>query len=461
MLVAGKKCHQRKNTNSFLKVKHLFFANTSNGQLEIKKSMHNKKTAAYRDVIIVGAGHSGLSVSYFLKQKQVEHIVFERGETGNSWATQRWDSFALNTPTCMNILPGDKYEGDCADGFMHRDEFVTYLKQYADKFQLPVLNNTNVFSVQKNQDENVFEVSTESENEKSDWICKQVVIASGIMSEAKMSPLHQSVPGDIFQIHAADFRNQGQLPAGAVLVVGGGQSGCQIAEGLLTEGRKVYLATSKVGRYPRRYRGRDILDWAVDMKFFDVLKEEIKDPAILTAPNPHISGIGRLGHTLSLQSLFKQGAIILGRLDKVNGYEMTFKADAAENVRHADQFSAWFKKLVDKYIDKNQLSAAPPYVEPADQPDIEAVCASAITALNLRTHQIGSVIWTTGYTADFSWISPSVTDETGMPVHNKGVSAVSGLYFIGFPWLVSRKSGIVYGMPDDAGHIANLITDSL
>lgn len=409
------------------------------------------------EVIVVGAGHAGLSISYFLQQQNISHIVFERGTIGYSWRTQRWDSFCLNTPNWMNALPGDKVEGEPIDGFMQRDAFVNYLEGYAKKFKLPVQENTKVISAKKRQEDGLFEVTTDKKGKLSFFTCRHLVIACGIMSAPKMPAFCSLLPKNIHQLHGADYRNADSLPEGAVLVTGGGQSGCQIAEDLANHNRKVYFATSRVGRYPRRYRGRDILEWATENKFFDAPLESITDPKMLRMPNPHISGTGRYGHTLSLQSLARQGVSILGRLVEIKGDELVFANDAAENVRFADEFSAWFKKMIDDFINASQAACEPPETEPDDMPDNAAACVDPSLSLNIREKNISTVIWTTGYTADFSWITPSVTNENGVPVHDHGISPVDGVYFIGFPWLRTRKSGIVYGMDDDARFIVEKI----
>ncbi len=405
------------------------------------------------EIIIVGAGHSGLSTSYYLQQQGISHIILERGEIGHSWRTQRWDNFCLNTPNWMNRLPGDSGPIIPQDGFMHRDAFADYLTSYAHKCNLPVQNRTKVVSARENNGR--FEVTADREGITTVLHSRQLVIASGIMSAPKIPALSNRLPAEIHQLHAADYRNAGELPAGAVLVAGGGQSGVQIAEDLLKQKRKVYLATSRVGRYPRRYRGRDILEWATENKFFDAPVESITDPAMLKMPNPHISGTGRYGHTLSLQSLACMGASLLGRLKAVNGYDLEFEDNAADNIRFADEFSAWFKKMIDTYIAEKGIICEPPETDPDDLPATLSGFPESMVNLNLGEQNISTVIWATGYTADFNWISPCITNENKVPVHQHGISPVKGLYFIGFPWLRTRKSGIIYGMEDDASFIVD------
>jgi putative flavoprotein involved in K+ transport len=242
-----------------------------------------------------------------------------------------------------------------------------------------------------------------------------------------------------------------------VVVVGSGQSGCQIAEELLSAGRRVYLCTSKVGRAPRRYRGRDGLAWWVDMKYLDVTFDSLEDKSISRAAQPQISGLGRHGHTVSLQQLARQGAVILGRVLDVEADTLILSDEAAAHVRFADEFSQRLKDGVDTYL--AQAGITPPALEadPADTPDPEAACVSPLRQLNLREAKVSTIIWATGFTGDLSWIHLPVLDAEGKPIHERGISPVRGLYFIGFPWLNSRKSGIIYGIEEDARSIAGAI----
>ncbi|HSM70580.1 MAG TPA: SidA/IucD/PvdA family monooxygenase, partial [Anaerolineales bacterium] len=292
-------------------------------------------------------------------------------------------------------------------------------------------------------------------------LSRSVVIASGIQRTPKFPPLRFNLPTDILQLHAADYHNPQGLPPGSVVIVGSGQSGCQITEDLLSAGRTVYVCTSKVGRGPRRYRGRDLLDWWAEMKFFDVTYDSLEDKSISRAAQPQISGVGRYGHTVSLQNLAGQGAVILGRLLDVESDTLLLGDDAAENVHFADDFSRRVKEGVDDYLKSLNIEPLPLEDDPADMPDLEAQCISPLRELNLRESNISTVIWATGFTGDFSWLNLPVFDEENMLVHERGVSAERGVYFVGFPWLNSRKSGIIYGIKDDAGYIADAIREQL
>jgi putative flavoprotein involved in K+ transport len=414
------------------------------------------------DTVIIGAGQAGLGVSYYLQQNGRKHTVFEQGRIGESWLSQRWDSFTLNTPNIMNVLPGFQYNGLEPDGFGRADELVHYFQRYIEHFQLPVRTGVAVVSVEQSEDQEHFIVKIKTNGQRVEVItCRSVVIASGSQQTPKFPAIRSRLPDDIVQLHTTDYHSAALLPPGAIVVVGSGQSGCQITEDLLSTGRTVYLCTSKVGRVPRRYRGRDILEWWIDMKFLDVTFESLEDKAISRVAQPQISGLGRYGHTVSLQYLARQGAVILGRLLDVEESHLILNDDAAEHVHFADEFSQRIKDDIDAYLTQAGITPLPIDTDPADIPDPQAECASPLHRLNLRKAKVSSVIWATGFTSDFSWIHLPVLDAEGKPIYQRGISPVRGLYFIGFPWLSSRKSGIIYGIDEDAHYIADAISEQL
>jgi len=414
------------------------------------------------DTVIVGAGQAGLGISYFLHQGGRKHIVFERGRIGESWLSQRWDEFKLNTPNFMNGLPGLPYDGSEPDGFFRPDELVHYFQRYVELFQLPVRTGATVESVEQPEGEERFIVKIRITGQKEEAVAsRSVVIASGILHSPKFPAARSRLPSDIAQLHTADYRSAAALPPGAIVVVGSGQSGCQITEDLIASGRTVYLCTSKVGRAPRRYRGRELLEWWIDMRFLDVRQASLEDKSICRAPQPQISGLGRYGHTISLQYLARQGAVILGRLLDIEGGQLILSDEAAEHVRFGDNFSQKQKDNIDSYLLQAGIAPPPLNEDPADMPDPQATCVSPLRQLNLREAKISTVIWATGFTADFSWIHLPVLDAGGRPIYQRGVSPVNGLYFIGFPWLNSRKSGIIYGISEDAQFISEAISKQL
>jgi putative flavoprotein involved in K+ transport len=414
------------------------------------------------DAVVVGAGQAGLGVSYYLQGDGCKHVVFERGRIGETWLSQRWDSFQLNTLNFMNVLPGFPYQGTEPDGFWRQDELVAYFQDYVERFHLPVRTGVTVFSLEQAEDNRHFILKIGGTGRPGETVlCRSVVVASGMQVVPKIPAIQDKIPGNVTQFHTASYRNPGALPPGAVVVVGSAQSGCQIAEDLLAVGRKVYLCTGQAGRVPRRYRGRDILEWWVDMKFWEVTYDSLEDKSASRVPLPQVSGVGRHGHSLSLQELARQGAVILGRLQDIQEGTFILGDDAAAHIRRGDEASQRFKEAVDDYIEKIGLEPPPLEDDPADLPDPEAACASNLKRLNLQEANISAVIWATGFTGDFRWIYLPAFDPDGAPIHQRGVSPVTGLYFIGFPWLHKRKSGIIYGIAEDAQYIANILLKQL
>ncbi len=408
------------------------------------------------DAVVVGAGQAGLAVSYFLRRAHREHIVFERGRIGKSWAAQRWDSFRLNTPNFMNALPGLPYAGPEPDGFSPAAELVHGFQEYAAHFQLPVRTGVTVVAVRRAEDQETFVVDTLADGRPQEPVMsRSVVVASGVQQKPRLPTLGSRLPPDVTQLHTATYRNPEALPPGGVVIVGSGQSGCQIAEDLLAAGRRVYLCTSKVARVPRRYRGRDILEWWIDMGFLDVTLDSLGDRSIARAAQPQISGLGRHGHTVSLQQLARRGVVILGRLLDIQADALILGDEASAHVHYADQFSQQMKDRVDSYMTQAGIPLGPAEDDPADAPDPEAQCVSPLRRLDLRDQKISTVIWATGYVGDFDWVHLPILDAEGAPIHIRGVSPIRGLYFIGFPWLNTRKSGILYGVGEDARYIAD------
>ncbi len=404
------------------------------------------------DVAVIGAGQAGLGISHFLKQYGMRHIVLERDRIGETWRTKRWNSFSLNSPNKFNMLPGDTYKGANPDGFDCAQAFVSYLEGYANRFQLPVQEHSRVVSVERNS--SAYHVTALVHGTTRSYACRQVVVASGAMNEPKIPAFAKNISSSVRQFHAGEYRAPSDLLDGAVLVVGSAQTGLQVAEDLIEAGKKVYLSTSAVGRVPRRYRGSDILEWLLKVGFYDVTTEDITDPKDLEVRQPQVSGVGPLGHTISLQSLARRGAAIIGRIESVSGSEVNLQANAANHIRFADEVSRRIKTLIEQFIAENRLNVPPPEFDPADEPDTNALSASSMRVLDLGKEDIQSIIWATGFTGDFSYLKDGVVDGSGRPAHRSGISNASGLYFLGMPWLRKRKSGLITGIEEDAAFVA-------
>lgn len=388
--------------------------------------------------VVVGAGPAGLAMSRCLVDRGVDHLVLERRDVGDTWATQRWDGFRLNTPAWMNRLLGDLPEG----AFPGRDEVVARLRAAA--VGLPVQSHSPVLSVRKQGDG--FAVRTPDR----EYVADAVVVASGGQNVPRTPSLASGLPAYVMQLHAADYRSAADLPKGAVLVVGSGQSGSQIAEDLVLAGRRVLLSTSRVGRYRWSYRGRELLGWLVDSGYWAQRPRDLPDLAALHLPQPII---GSGGHSLGLPALARAGVILLGRLCAVDGRVLSFRRSVAEHVAYGDQVAARLEALADAYVASAGIDA------PAAESDLGRgpVSGGEPETVDLVREEIGAVIWCTGFRGDLSWLELPVLDGTGAPVHRDGVTALAGLRLLGLPWLTCRSSGILHGMPDDARRTADAL----
>ncbi len=408
------------------------------------------------DVVVIGAGHAGLCISKLLSDHRLTHRVFERGKIGESWHSQRWHSFKLNSVNRLNLLPGQTAIFQNTEAFSFAPEFVTQLEAYAREFDLPVVENAVVTAVEKDEAHSFFTIRVSISGISEVFHSRQVVVASGGQNKVTVPHLAQNIASDIVQKHASQYRSAAQLPEGAVLVVGSAQSGTQVAEDLSNAGRKVFLSTCKVGRIPRTYRGKDIFDWMFGMGLYDTMRDEASPELLQTRP-PQVSGVGIRGKTCSLQSLARKGAVILGKAEKADGDIVYLQPNAADHVLFADAFSAKLKRVIDDYIHQQNIAAPSPEEDLNDLPDEIASCASSVTTLSLKANNITSVIWATGFTGDFSYLKLPVFNEDRTPKHHNGISDVNGLYFLGLPWLRKRASGIIWGVADDASSIAQQI----
>jgi putative flavoprotein involved in K+ transport len=403
------------------------------------------------DVVVVGGGQGGLATSYLLGRAVVGHVGRERGEIGESWRAQRWDSFHLNTPNWSNALPGAPFHPDVPDAFGTRDDILTFLRQYARTAELPVRERAAVDAVVPRAGGG-YAVRVNGGTVHA----RAVVLASGAMNRPQVPAVAQGLANDVVTLSAGTYKNPESLPPGGVVVVGSGQSGCQIAEDLLEAGRAVYVSVSRVGRVPRTYRGRDMLAWWRDMGFFDVRLEELENPAMQFAAQPQVSGTAG-GHTVSLQSLARDGATLLGRVTAADGYLVRLGADLPDSIAFADMKAQDFRNAVDAYIARAGIDASAPAPDPGEPPLPDPGKAAAWDVLDLQDVGVTSVVWCTGFSADWSWVKANVFDERGRPVHDGGVTAERGLYFVGLPWLSKRKSGILYGVGEDAERIVRHI----
>jgi putative flavoprotein involved in K+ transport len=396
------------------------------------------------NTVIVGGGQAGLAISFYLKQEGREHVVLERAPAvANAWRNQRWDSFTLVTPNFQVRMPGAEYSGSDPWGFMPLAEVVKYFDDYVDRFGLPVHCGVEVRNVEKLGTQYMVRTS------EGDYEGDNVVIATGLYQSPRIPRFSADIAPNILQIHSSRYRNPWSLPAGSVLVVGTGQSGAQIAQELYQSGRKVYLAIGGAGRVPRRYRGRDIADWFTRMGMFDTKLDELKSPQAKFDAHPQISGKNG-GQSLNLHQFARDGVVLLGHVRDVRDGRLIIAPDLNETLVEVDQFEIDTLKMVDEYIVRVGLPA-PPETVPQLRDGYEQ---EVITELNLEGAGISTIIWAIGYSFDFSFVKLPVVDAHGYPRQKRGVTEYEGLYFLGMPWLHSRRSGILFGVGDDAAYLA-------
>lgn len=403
-----------------------------------------------KDVVVIGGGQAGLALSYYLDRAECNHVVLERDRVGERWRSERWDSFTLVTPNWGNRLPGFTYE-DCdripddPDAFLDREQVVAFLEAYVDYFDPPLRCGIEATTVLESG--SGFTVETTVGAYQAD----DVVVATGPHQEPHIPSFNADVPPEIRQVHSSRYRNPNQLPDNPVLVVGSGQSGTQIAEELHENGRDVYLSVSGAGKMPRRYRGRDIIQWLDEMGRKPA--EALDSPGDRFGPNPHFTGSDG-GHEIDLLDLHDDGMTLLGRAEGVEDGRLVFADDLEEHLKNAYQFYNDRLDDIDAYIDEKDIDAPQQDVK---RPDPNAVSVNPPRQLN--PGDIGSIVWGTGYQFDFSWIEAADLDEWGYPVHERGVTNTPGLYFLGLEWQYDRTSAFIRGVGRDAKYVAEHIVD--
>ena len=394
--------------------------------------------------IIVGGGQAGLATSYWLSQRGRDHIILEQAaQAANAWRNDRWDSFTLVTPNWATRMPGMESPSADPNGFMPRDELVAYFEQYIERFRLPVRYNTRVTSVE--QDGAGYVVKTDH----GTLSAKNVVVATGLFQRPKIPAFGAQIAADITQLHSGAYRHPHSIPPGAVLVVGSAQSGCQIAEELYQSSRKVYLCVGTAGRAPRRYRGKDIYEWAHLTGFLDRTPDKLPSLRARFAGNPQLSGKDG-GHALNLHQFARDGVTLLGRITIAADHTITLAPDLKENLAKSDGGEADFCKMVDGYIEQKGLDA------PREElPQLrDGYNTPEMLELDLKAAGITTIVWAMGYSFDFSLVRLPTFDSDGFPVQQRGVTNYAGLYFIGMPWMPWQKSGLLLGVGEAAEHIA-------
>jgi len=394
-------------------------------------------------VAIVGAGQAGLATSRELTRVGVDHIVLERGRIGQSWR-DRWDSFCLVTPNWTVQLPDGAYDGDDPDGFMPRDEIVAYLERYAARFDSPVREGVDVTRL----DEGLLLRTSEG-----DVRADVVVAATGAYQRSHRPAVADTLPHDLLQLDIGSYRNERELPPGPVLVVGSGQSGCQVAEELYEAGREVVLSCGRAPWLPRRFGGHDLAWWLAETGYIEATVDSLPDPRARLAANVLASGHGG-GHDLHLRTLHALGVTLVGHFLGAEGREARFAADLAESVAWGDGRYAVIRELADKLVAERGL-------ETSGMADPEPFDADAPESIDLTG--FGAVIFAGGFRPDYgSWIPwPDAFDDLGFPIHeNCASTVVPGLYFVGTHFLRKRKSALLMGVGEDAKIVAEQVAEN-
>jgi putative flavoprotein involved in K+ transport len=401
--------------------------------------------------IVVGAGHCGLAMSRCLAAQSIDHVVLERGEVAHTWRTQRWDSLRLLTPNWMTRLPGYAYRGDDPDGYLTASETAQLITDYAKETAAPVLANTTVTSVRPV--ERGYLVQTDQDI----WHARAVVSATGATAMARVPALQHGVPAGIDTLTPTTYRNPSELSEGGVLVVGASASGIQLAEEVHRSGRPVTLAVGEHVRMPRTYRGKDILWWMDATGLLDERYDQIPDLVrARTLPSMQLVGSPER-KTLNLNALRRIGVRLVGRLAGIRDGVAQFSGSLANVSSLADLKLGRLLDSIDTWATKAGLEGLDPpkRFAPTDVP------VPPKLALDLRSGEIQTIIWATGFRPDLSWLQAPIFDRKGRINHDGGVTATPGLYLMGMPFMRRRKSTLIDGAAADAADLTDHLMRNL
>jgi len=398
------------------------------------------------ETLIVGAGQAGLALSEHLSLKGESHLILEKDRVVERWRTARWDSLVANGPAWHDRFPTLEFPGMSPDAFPSKDEVVSYFEDYAKLIKAPVRTGVEVLNATKNTRASGFTIKTT----EGVMQAQNIVAATGPFQKPIIPPL---VPAsaELTQIHSHDYVNPKQLPEGAVLVVGAGSSGSQIADELMLSGKQVYLSVGPHDRPPRSYRGRDFVWWLGVLGKWDMAAPKPGSEHVTIA----VSG-ARGGKTIDFRRLAAQGIHLLGLTENYQDGLMAFADDLSSNINNGDRNYLSVLDEADEYIEKNGIDL--PCEPDARTIDPDPSCLSQPTrSLDLKKAGINSIIWATGYATDFSWLEVNAFDGNGKPAHERGVSTEAGVYFLGLPWQSRRGSSFIWGVWHDAKYVADHI----
>jgi len=403
-------------------------------------------TTEHIDTLIVGAGQAGIAMSEHLRRLGVPHLVLERARVAERWRSERWDSLVCNGPAWHDRFPGLEFESTDPDGFPGKEQVADYLQAYATKFDAPIRTGVDVTRVQRNVGRPGFTVDTSQGRMEA----RNVVAATGPFQKPVIPAVAPTAPGMV-QLHSAQYRNPAQLPPGAVLVVGAGSSGVQIAAELQRAGKQVYLSVGAHGRPPRAYRNRDFCWWLGVLGEWDTqaMKPGLEHVTIA------VSG-AQGGHTVDFRGLAHAGVTLVGMTESFEGGVVRFAPDLAENIARGDENYLSLLDAADAYVARNGLDLP---LEPQARvlpPDPKCL-THPLHSLNLADAGVTTILWATGYALDYGWLAVDAFDAQGKPQHQRGVSSEPGIYFVGLPWLSRRGSAFIWGVWHDAKHVADHI----
>jgi putative flavoprotein involved in K+ transport len=398
------------------------------------------------NTVIIGGGQAGLALSRCLIDRRIEHVVLERGRTGQRW-TERWDSLRLLSPNWMTRLPGRPYDGNDPDGYMSGRDVARSLSVYACSFNAPVSELTTVLAVEPV--ENEWNVTTT----RGLWRAQNVVIATGHCQQTRVPAMAGNLASHIVQMTTSSYRNPDQLPGGAVLIVGASASGVQLADELRRTGRQVVLAVGNHIRLPRRYRGRDSLEWLDRIGSFDRPLASMPDrEAARREPSLQLVGTDD-GRTIDLATLAADGVRLTGQLVALDGSQARFAADLNQTIARADSQLRALLHRIERYIEREQIADLPA-ADPIDP--IPAI--DAVRELDLDREGIESILWATGYRRSYPWLHADVLDSDGEIIQTEGRTAAPGLYTLGLQFMIRRNSSFLAGVGRDAREIAGEIS---
>ena len=394
------------------------------------------------DTVVIGAGHTGLAVSYLLSRRSIDHVVLERGEVANTWRTERWDSLRLLTPNWQTRLPGFAYDGRDPDGFMTMSELVGFIDRYARWVDPPLHTLTNVTSVRRDGED--YEVVTN----RGVWWCRSVVLATGEFNLPKVPPVAAALPPSIESVTPFHYRRPSDLPEGGVLVVGVSATGVQLADEIHRSGRPVTVSVGEHVRMPRVYRGKDIRYWFEVTGLSDERYDEVDDIVrARSVPSPQLVGTPER-ITLDLNALTDRGVRLVGRLAGIRDGQAQLSGSLHNKCNRSDLKMGRLLLAIDEWITEHGLDGQ---YGPPRRYERTRVEKSPPLGLDLTNGEIKTVVWATGYRPDYSWLHVPVLDHKGRLRHDGGIVTDSpGMYRIGMNFLRRRKSSFIHGAEDDA-----------